>query len=247
MKKRSRNLKEFPRFTDLRAMVEEVGDQPGYARLRTAVRQAATAQSCVSDLAEAETCLNALDELRDQIGSEARMTRTATEAALLRTAVTLYERATAAGAKRDERGSIQIRERLTDAQRRDHDAIVRLRQRSLAHVYVGEVLDGDIWHQDHLFLIDQGGPWKASHASKRIQWHACTFQRLKRQIPIAIALVQESFHAKLGKMHQILEAHPLPLSLFEKHVFDPVERFGSERKVQAILDGQKYGRSSFSD
>ena len=242
-----RELLELPRFTDLLAMVEEIADRSEYARLRTVVREAATAQSCVSDLAEAETCIIALSELRGSVRGSGKMTKTATEAALLRTAATLYERATAAGAKRGERGSIQIRDRLTDCQREDHDAIVRLRQRSLAHVYVGEELDGDIWHQDHLFLIEQGGPWIAAHASKRIQWHPSTFKRLQRQIPVALALVQERFHTKLGKMHRILETHPLPLALFEKHIFDPVERFGSEQKVQEILDGEVKGRTSFSD
>lgn len=235
----------FPRFTDLRAIASEIGGQPEYSRVRTAIEQAARAQSCVSDLSEAETCIEALDEMLASIRRRGTTTRLATEAALLRTAVTLYERATAAGGKKGERGSIQIRDHLTAEQAEDHDELVNLRHRTLAHVYTGERSGGDVWHHEELFLIERGGPWKAAFASRRIQFHGQTFRRLKRQVPVALELVQRRFHDRLAKMSAILTDEPLPLAVFERHLFDPVERFGSEKAVQNFLDGEAAGRASF--
>ena len=130
-------MSNFPRFTDLNAIAAEIEGMPEYRRVRSAIEKAARAQSCVSDLAEAETCIAALDDILSSVRRSGTKTRSATEAALLRTAVTLYERATAAGAKRGERGSIQIAHHLTAHQLDDHNALVELRQRSLAHVYPG--------------------------------------------------------------------------------------------------------------
>lgn len=238
--------KAFPRFSDLRAIAAEIGDQPEYARIRTAIEQAARAQSCVSDLAEAETCLAALDDILGSIRRQGTITRLATEAALLRTAVILYERATAAGGgKRGERGSIQIRDRLSPEQTEDHDVLVNLRHRMLAHVYSGEQSDGSVWHREELFLIERGGPWKAAFACQRIQFHGQIFRRLKSQVPVALALVQKRFHDRLAQMSAILTDEPLPLAVFERHIFDPVQRFGGEAAVQQILEGEASGRASF--
>lgn len=238
-------MEKFPRFTDLRAIAEEIGDEPEYSRVRSSIQRAARVQSCISDLAEAETCLEALDDIRGSIRRQGTNTRLTTEASLLRTAVTLYERATAAGAKQGERGSIQIRDRLSGAQLQDHIALIRLRQKSLAHVYVGEAIEGDVWHHDLLFMIEQGGPWKVAFASRRIQFHGETFARLKRQVPVAIKLLQERFHDRLRQLSEILSEHPLPLAIFERHLFDPIAAFGSELAVSNILQGQASGRASF--
>jgi hypothetical protein len=238
-------MEEFPRFTDLRAMGLEISNLPEYRRVGTAIDKAARAQSCVSDLAEAETCLEALDDILGSIRRSGTKTRLATEAALLRTAVTLYERATAAGTKKGERGSIQIADRLSADQLQDHDALVELRHRSFAHVYPGAEIDGNVWHHEVLFMIEQGGPWKTAFSSRRIQFHGEIFRRLKRQVPVALALVEARFHERLEQISEILQENPLPLAVFERHVFNPVEKFGSKAAVESILDGQARGRASF--
>lgn len=238
-------MSEFPRFTDLSAIAAEISDLPEYRRVGTAIEKAARAQSCVSDLQEAETCLEALDDILGSVRRSGTKTRLATEAALLRTAVTLYERATAAGPKLGERGSIQIVDRLSLEQLQDHNSLVALRQRSLAHVYPNEEISGDIWHHEVLFMIEQGGPWKTAFASRRIQFHGEIFRRLKKQVPVALELVQDRFHERLKQISDILNETPLPLAIFERHVFDPVEMFGSKSAVQSVLDGQAQGRASF--
>lgn len=74
----------------------------------------------------------------------------------MRTAVTLYERATNAAGKRGERGSVKIADKLTTEQLADHSALVDLRQKTFAHVYVSEEIDGQVWHRDLLFAVESG-------------------------------------------------------------------------------------------
>lgn len=241
----SDRMTAFPRFTDLRAMAAEIADKPKYSRVQGAIEKAGRAQSCVSDLAEAETCCEALDEILRSIRRTGTITRLATEAALLRTAVTLYERATSAGAKKSERGSIAIAHLLTPEQRSDHDALVAVRQRSLAHVYVGEEIDGQIWHGDVLFAVEVGSAWQPAAASKRIQFSGSTLAQLKRQIPVALALLKDRFHLRLAELQALLDDNPLPIAVFERHQFDPVDVFGSAQATQKILAARSLGRGSF--
>lgn len=236
----------LPRFADLRAIAEAIGDQGEYRRVRSAIAKAALTQSCVSDLAEAETCCAALTELQNSIRRKGTMTRLATEAALLRAAVTLYERASAAGAKQGERGSVQIADRLTQDQRQDHDAIIQARHRALAHVYVGEDLGGTMWHRDVLFIVEDGEQWRPAAASNRIQVHGELFRRLRRQIPVALHILQSRFGDQIGRVTAILNDEPLPIELLENHLFDPIETFGSEATVQKVLAAQATGRGGFA-
>ena len=238
-------MAELPRFTDLRAIAEEIGDQPEYRRIRTAIDRAGRAQSCVSDLAEAETCLDALADIQGSVRRQDTITRLATEAALLRTAVTLYERATDAAAKLGQRGSISIIEQLTVEQRADHEALVLLRNRSLAHVYAGEEVDGQVWHEELLFAVEVGVPWQPAAASHRIQFSASTLARLKRQVPIALHLIRERFLLRLSELSEILRINPLPIAMLERHLFDPIARFGSERAARNVLAAREEGRGSF--
>lgn len=88
------------RFTDLRAIGEEIGEQTEYARVRTAIDKAISAQSCLSDLVEAASCAAVLDQLLTAAGRRSTKAQVTIEAAMLRTAVTLYERTTAVAEKR---------------------------------------------------------------------------------------------------------------------------------------------------
>lgn len=236
----------FPRFTNLRALASEIAHAPEYSRVLEAIDKAARAQSCVSDLAEAETCCVALRELLASPRRRGTLTRLATEGSLLRTAVTLYERATSAGAKKGERGSIQIAERLNAEQLEDHENLVSVRHRSLAHVYAGEEIDGQVWHRDVLFAVEEPPAWYPAAASNRLQFADQTLQRLERQAPVALRLVKERFHSRLAKLTDMLNDNPLPAAVFEKHIFDPVPVFGSERSVQNVLEARKEGRGSFT-
>lgn len=236
----------FPPFADIEAIVAELGDRPEGARLKGTLDQANRAHSCVSDLREAATCVEALGEMLDSIRRRGRLTRVATEAALLRAAVTLYERSTAAGAKHGERGSIQIRHKLGDQERRDHDLLVALRQRTYAHVYHQEDIEGTVWHDQVFFAIGlPDGQWRPATASHRVQFDRNAFEALKRQLPIAERLVTARFYRRLGELAEVLNSSSIDVSAFARHGFDPVVKFGSEDAVRSVLAGQTRGSASF--
>lgn len=236
---------EFPAFSDLRALAADLEREEEYRRLRSAIEKAVRAQSCVSDVAQAATCCDALNDLLPSPRKQGTLTRSATEASLLQTAVMLYERATSAAGKRGERGSVSIVAQLTDAQRADHTALVNLRQRAFAHVYVGEPIDGLVWHYDLLFAIEEEGAWKPAAASHRVQFDRATFARLERQIPIATEILTNRFHQHLNQLTTILNEDPVSATLFKKHQIDPIKTFGSKQAVRSVLSGRLKGRASF--
>jgi hypothetical protein len=135
--------------------------------------------------------------------------------------------------------------RLNANQLADHEALVLLRQRSLAHVYMGEEIGGDIWHKGVLFAVRSGSGWRPAVASHRIQFHTPTFERLQRQLPVAKSIVFEKFHQRFDELTKILHENPLPNAIFEQNALDPIETFGSFEAVKAVLDGQVTGQISF--
>jgi hypothetical protein len=235
---------QFPSFTDLRAIASDIEGKPEYRRLQSLISKAATTQSCVSDLMQASTCCDALDEVLPSPRKVGTLNRAATEAALLQTAVLLYERATAAAGKRGERGSISIAQELTSEQLADHKAIVQLRQRAVAHVYVGEDIEGTVWHRNILFAVEFNGTWQTAVAANRVQFDRVTFGRLKRQIPVATKLMTARFHQHLARLTNLLNAYPVSHDLFRRHEFDPVAVFGSNRAVRELLASQGSGKAS---
>lgn len=240
-----RQSEPLPAFTDLRALAYDLEDQDEFRRLRSAIERAVRTQSCVSDLAQATTCCDALDDTLSSIRRKGTLTRSAIEASLLQTAVMLYERATSAPGKRGERGSISIVDHLTDGQAADHQALVNLRQRAIAHVYAGEKIEGQVWHRDVLFAVEMERAWKPAAASNRVQFDSVTFTRLRRQVPVAASILTHRFHEHINQLTALLNDNPVPVALYEKHRFDPVPVFGSEQAVRALLSGQVQGRTSF--
>ena len=235
----------IPRFTDLRAMVSELEADPEYATLGKAIRSALLAQSCLADIKQAADCCAALRSLMVNPAKIGTIERMSVEASLLANAITLYARATATAAKQHERGSIQITSSLTPDQRADHELLVTIRNRVIAHVYVAEPIDSEFWHQAEMFAVeskDRG--WKPAVASRRVQNDTATLNRLERQLPIARSILVEKSRHRLEAVTDMLNQKRLPLAAFERHSFDPVRRFGSIQAVQMILDGQAGGEAS---
>lgn len=235
---------DLPRFTNLGAIAMEIRDKPDYRKIGRTIDRVIRSQSCVADLMEASTCIEVLTGIRGSPEGAGSTERLAVEASLMRTAVTLYERATAAGAKRKERGSIQIRDRLSAAEHEDHDALVSLRHRTFAHVYTGEEVDEEVWHSELVFAMEVGPTWAPGCGTKRVQFAPKTFARLVRQLPVAREKVRERYLENIGTLAEILMEHPLPMEMFERHSFDPIELFGGYAQAKAIVDGRSKGFST---
>lgn len=231
----------LPRFTDVRRIARDLGDDPAYKRLSTVIRKALVAQSCVSDLAQSRTTYEALDVLLPSPRKQGTMERSATENALLMTAVLLYARATSTSGSRGERGPIDVSSKLDDAQLSDHKALLEVRNRALAHVYSREAVADDVWHDDHLFLVETDRGWKPGAVTKTFQFHRATLDRLHRQVPVAHKLVTEIYHKHTNRLTDLLSSNPVEMALFEKNLFDPVSFFGSVQGVLNALAGMPRG------
>ena len=172
------------------------------------------------------------------------MARSATENALLMTAVLLYARATSTSGSMGERGAIDTSSKLNDTQLVDHEALLEVRNRALAHVYSRSLVAEDVWHDDTLFLVETDQGWKPAAATKRFLFHRATFDRLHRQLPIAERLVTGVYHKWLNRLTELLSKTPVEWSVFEKNLFDPIPFFGGEQGVLNALNGMAHGSAS---
>jgi hypothetical protein len=231
----------IPRFTDLRGIARDLADDQKYRRLATSIQKAALAQSCLGDIRQSETCCDALDAILRSLRRAGTVERSATENALLATAVLLYARATSTSGSRGERGPIDISSKLDATQRTDHAALLKVRNRALAHVYTQEAVAEDIWHDDLLFLVETNHGWKPAAATHRIQYHKATLERLRRQLPIAGRLITEIFHKRINQVSELMTEHPVEWEIFKRNLFNPVDFFGSERAVIDALAGMPFG------
>src|SRR5688572_16058643 len=114
------NIDRLPRFADARGIAHDLSIDPNYRRLHTTIQSALVAQSCVSDLTQARTTYEALETLVASPRKKGTLERSATENALLMTAVSLYARATSTSGSQGERGSIFIASKLEEHQLADH-------------------------------------------------------------------------------------------------------------------------------
>ena len=235
----------FPAFLDLRSLADQLVGQDEYRRLRTELDRAAKAQSCSGDLALAQSQCDALADMLPSPRKRGTLNRQATEGALLQMAVILYERATSAAAKRGERGSVSVIDRLNADQLSDHHAIVRVRHRALAHVYPNESVNGEVWQRDLLLAVAEGEAWQPVAATKRLQFNRATYERLQRQIPVMQGLLKERYQENLSKALRYLNEHPLPQAVYQKHLIDPIAAFGTRANVVAALQGRAFGQASF--
>jgi hypothetical protein len=226
----------LPRFTDLKKMSDELSHVPAYRRLAKAIRKSSTSHSCVGDLAQAQTSCDALDELLLSPRKAGTLMRSATENALLMNAVLLYARATVTGSGQGERGSISIAGALNVEQANDHGSLVAIRNRAIAHVHLHEAVGEKIWHEDRLFAVETDEGWKAGGIAKSLQFDGSTLARLKRQIPVARLLITRIFQKHLGDLTIILNSNPVPIEIFERHLFDPVAYMGSQKSVREAIE-----------
>lgn len=234
----------IPRFTDVRGIASDLRDEPVYRRLATTIRKAVIAQSCVSDLKQAKSSYEALDRLLASPRKKGTIERSTTEHALLMNAVLLYARAVSTGGGRGERGPIDISSKLTGEQRADHEALLAVRNRALAHVYSREIVGDDLWHDDRLFLVETEAGWKPAAATRRIQFSRLTLDRLHRQVPAAHGMMTQIFHKHIDALSELLIANPVELASFERNLFDPIVFFGSERSVADALAAMPHGSAS---
>lgn len=233
----------FPAFTDLTAVAEELASR-GKVGLRSMLTQAWRAQSCLGDLRQSNDCVEVLREMVDR--KDDSPTLLTVERSLLANAVMLYARATLTNGPKGERGPIQLSEKkLTADEWKDHQAILDVRNQAMAQVYRARKLSEHEWHRSVFFAVDAGGGrWKPACASNQTTFHADTFAKLKRMLPVALRELKLKFHERMEAVTKAVNSE-VKASTLRKSVFDPVAAFGSRGAVQALLDGEASGDAAF--
>lgn len=226
---------ELPPIVDLRAVAADLAGHPGLERLVSMIDRIARMQSCIGDLKEAHDCCVAISEtVAGHVLGAPEVLEMLRTSALVR-AITLYERAVNAASKRGERGSFAIREQLSEAAMADHDALVAVRNRALAHVHVGDDIDGETWHQSLVFAVRFPQGWAPASASERVHFHREAFERCCRILPVARALLEARCHAEMEKLSYALSEARLSDAAFLPHTVDPALAFGSLEVARETL------------
>lgn len=196
------------------------------------------AQSCLGDLRQVEYCCAALRKLRPEGKSPKDADGHAIEKSLLTTAILMYVRATHTAANGADRGAITLeRGQLTKAQWDDHQALIQLRNQSVAHVNPEHISGDRAWHKVLLFAIRaRPGVWQPVSASNETSFHLDTFGRLERMLPVAQSLVLVQFNKRMKNVTAMLNDASLSDGMLAQTAFNPVEAFGSISAATRIFE-----------
>ncbi|MET3712637.1 hypothetical protein ABIC65_003355 [Sphingomonas trueperi] len=235
----------LPAFTNLAAVAEELASS-GNVKLRAMVTQAWRAQSCLGDLRQASDCVDVLRDMLKRPTEQDTPVLLTVERSLMANAIMLYARATSTNGDKGERGSIQLSEKkLTPEDWADHSAILDVRNQAVAHVYGSRKLSNHDWHRSIFFAVYSGeGRWKPASASNQTSFHADTFAKLERMLPIALRELKAKFHERMDAVAKVVNVDVKAAALL-KHVFDPVAVFGIEEAVRILLADAGQGDTAF--
>ncbi len=237
----------FPPFTDLTALIGRLARSGKDGDLRKALLSVWRAQSCVGDLRQAIETHAILTKVTKRPREPDSSEWITIERALLSTAISLYARATGTSSRQGDRGAITLeRGKLTADQWKDHQTLLDVRNQALAHVYSDRTLGDHEWHETLMFAVeDDDGSWKPAAFSRQTGYHRATAERLGRLLPVAHAIVTEAFQRRLTKVTNAINESSVPRDLFAQCQFDPIEKFGNEEAVRAVLAGRGKGTASF--
>lgn len=229
----------LPVVVDLMKLAASIEARGGNRKVSGALRNAWRAQSCLADLKQAQSASDAFAAFAGQSEHLDPATLFQTQSALISMAVILYARATSTGGGKGERGSIQLDAgKLTAEQQQDHEMLVRLRNGAIGHVETGARIAGDVWHRDFLFAKSTGaGNWGVASASLSVGFQVEVAEALRRQVPVAMALVSTRSRERLDKAIAALREQGLNDRKLLKHQVDPVEWFGSIEAALLALSG----------
>jgi hypothetical protein len=159
-------------LVDLEAFADSEFIRKKIPKLKPIVRKAANTQSCYADLHQASDFFEALRNLAVVNSDFQSQGYNAVASSLLTSAVIFYARATSTSGSKGERGSIDIRSELSDKERADHNLIVAVRNKAIAHVYPDHAFEEIKWHRQKIFLATRGNGLRPASASNMISLNA---------------------------------------------------------------------------
>jgi hypothetical protein len=217
-------------FVNLIALAEALKKDARYKRLKPTLLTALKAQSCLADLQLAQLCSDALDRVEPDT-KEVNLGDLTIWNALLQQGIMLYVRATFTGSKLQERGAIKLDiEKLTSDARFDHELLVHHRNKVLSHVQSND----DVWHNQIVYLVGNKLGWTYSATTARLHVDGDLCGVLRRQIPVAVSIVNESARKSFGKVMVLLGQGGFPVEDWWPHKVDHISLFGSEAAAAKV-------------
>lgn len=165
-------------------------------------KRASRVQSCVVDLSIARDCAEEAKKLRDPKIDFKFGPRQIYLHSLTNNAIILYARATSTAAKRGERGSINIRNKLSEDYLQIHDSIVDLRNRMTAHAHDNESVVDHVWHRQFLLLATNGQSNKTVTARTTTADHEATIGMLNQICPVSQRIMEDKLQQELAKIQK---------------------------------------------
>ena len=239
---------DFPPFADLVSLAATLKKTGKHGNLQKILESAWRAESCLGDLKQSSDCCAALRLSLETRAEDVSPQQHTIDRALMTTAMLLYARATSTSSgKEGERGAIQLeRGRLTKEQWADHDALLGVRNKGIAHVNRRHSVDERAWHKDIFFAVRRSnGAWQPASTSNETSFHLPTLERLERMLPVATDVIFSQFSRRMKAVSTALNAAKLPDKVFLDHQFDPVAAFGSVDAVRRLLGASKQGIDGF--
>lgn len=235
----------LPAFVDVRSLQSELSTRPEFSKLSKTITKALFYQSCRADLAQAEICVAALKQLLNSPRKTGTLEKLATESALLMQAVLLYERATAGNGGRGQRGSLAIASKLPPDLFTDHELIVKLRNRAIAHVHHDEIIGQKIWSEQTILLIEQDSGFRPCVTTRTSQVSLPILNALERLLPVATELAKSKTDERLDKLIETLNQNPIGIEIMSRHRVDPTKFFETEERALEVVKSSSRGEASF--
>jgi len=232
-------MPSLPRTLDLSNVREHLVKAGSLRRFASTIGTALNTQSCLLDLRQSEANLEALREItiNNFLGNQvapSEQSREVVETALLEGAASLYVRATHSGSKNSSRGSIQVKDYLSESEKKDHETIVAVRNEAVAHVYQNKVVANINRHRGAVLLVEHEGGWRPGVAASRVTFDRHLLGCLTRQLPVATRIISSKFDELLRQLAELAgreESHPDFQTAIKGSEFSLLDFFGSEEKA----------------
>ncbi|HWT57495.1 MAG TPA: hypothetical protein VN284_06545 [Rhizobium sp.] len=199
---------------DLTAAAAHLSDNPKAADFIKAVRKFQSAVSVTNDLKEAQVSVNALIAMRGDDSAQDYLIR-----ALLMHAVVTYCRASTT--KAIERYNVGVTGAYSPEQKEQHESIVFLRDRVLAHFG-----PGDGWHIEKVIYTEQEHGDAITAVHKRVASDSVVVDVLKELLTAAIPYVEARQAERAKELDTVLHSNQQLYKLIDRVPFDPMAFFG---------------------
>lgn len=232
-----------PKFIDMRSLSSECAKSVALRRINGPYQKALAVQSCLSDIRQAKECLNNLRKMKASPRKEGTLEKFTTEGALLAHAIGLYARGVGGSKSEGERGASQVGGVLPAELKDDHQHIMNLRNKALAHVYHGEDFNGAVWSEQIMLMIETENGFRPMVTTRTTQTHPEAMARLDRLIPVAEEILLKRWRKHIDKMTSLIQAL-ISGEQFYSHEIAPAKYFNGPQILQAIIDARESGEAT---